>query len=504
MTDPPVWRFGVFELDAANGELFRQGRRVHLAAQPSKVLLCLIEAGGRIVTRDELRARIWGESHFVEFDKGLNVCIACIRQALGDSARTPRFVETIPRRGYRFLADARIENPDNAGGTTPADEARQARPGAIALVRAASLIAAGFLLLPQLPALMKPHTRTTANRAAMKAFDAASAETERGVDGRKRSIRLFREATELDPRFAEAHFALADTYLTLAGGADIPVRAALREARTEADVALALEDVPPTRQLRGMIRLVDDWDWAGARGDLTAAVHAAPRWDAALVSYARFLSAAADSAGALETIDRAETLNPSCDLLLWESAQIRYRAGRDGEALDKLQLAERFGPPRVMSAQAWRGMVSWTRLLVHAHQQDWTAAGRDVDALKQLNGGEPASLSSVGGRDAVIAYISRSAEQMASRPVVEHPVAVASAFAAVGRDESAMLWLERAVAGHDLELLFMIRNAEFDHLRSGQGFQRLFANVKRSPSSARLLSPLGNRWLAESSGLILN
>src|SRR5262249_13355098 len=116
----------------------------------------------------------------------------------------------------------------------------------------------------------------------------------------------------------------------------------------------------------------------------------------------------------------------------------------------------------------------------------------------------PAPSSYVGGRDAVIAYISRLAEKMASRSVVEHPVAVASAFAAAGRDESAMLWLERAVAEHDLELLFMIRNAEFDRLRSGRRFQRLFANIQRSGSSAWLLSPLGNRWLAEPSGLILN
>src|SRR3954470_19118554 len=101
----PLMAFGVFELDTATGELRRQGRRVHLAAQPFTVLSILAARAGTIVSRDELRHTVWGDDTFVEFDRSLNFCIATIRAALNDNARSPRFIETLPRRGYRFLAD---------------------------------------------------------------------------------------------------------------------------------------------------------------------------------------------------------------------------------------------------------------------------------------------------------------------------------------------------------------------------------------------------------------
>jgi TolB-like protein/DNA-binding winged helix-turn-helix (wHTH) protein/Tfp pilus assembly protein PilF len=105
MTGPPCVRFGVFEFDFSTRELRSNGRRVPLQSQPAQVLALLLSNAGRIVTRDELRAAIWSTDTFVEFDTALNVAVNKIRQSLRDSANAPRFVETIPKRGYRFLAD---------------------------------------------------------------------------------------------------------------------------------------------------------------------------------------------------------------------------------------------------------------------------------------------------------------------------------------------------------------------------------------------------------------
>jgi DNA-binding winged helix-turn-helix (wHTH) protein len=102
-----VLRFGVFELDAEAGELRRDGRKVHLAGQPVEILGMLLERPGRVVTRDELRSRLWPADTFVEFEHSLNAAVMRLRQALGDNAETPRYVETLPRRGYRFLAEVR-------------------------------------------------------------------------------------------------------------------------------------------------------------------------------------------------------------------------------------------------------------------------------------------------------------------------------------------------------------------------------------------------------------
>src|SRR5262245_1203547 len=118
-TQGPVVRFGTFELDPRSGELFRNGRRVPLQGQPAQVLCQLVSHPGELVSRDDLRRAIWADDTFVDFDTALNVAINKVRQALQDSAATPRFIETVPRRGYRFLAEVQ--------GTESAEPAPQRR-----------------------------------------------------------------------------------------------------------------------------------------------------------------------------------------------------------------------------------------------------------------------------------------------------------------------------------------------------------------------------------------
>jgi cholera toxin transcriptional activator len=102
------YRFGVFEADAATGELRRQGMRVKLNAQPFQILLMLLDryldGPGQLLTRDEISRVLWPEGTFVDYEHGVNSAINRIREALGDTAGSPRFVETLARRGYRFLA----------------------------------------------------------------------------------------------------------------------------------------------------------------------------------------------------------------------------------------------------------------------------------------------------------------------------------------------------------------------------------------------------------------
>src|SRR5215831_21110473 len=103
MSDAGVLRFGNFELHLAQAELRLNGDPVRLPPQPLKVLEQLARRSGEVVTRNEIRAHVWCEDTFVDFEHGLNFCIRQIREALGDDAAAPRFVETLPRRGYRFL-----------------------------------------------------------------------------------------------------------------------------------------------------------------------------------------------------------------------------------------------------------------------------------------------------------------------------------------------------------------------------------------------------------------
>jgi TolB-like protein/DNA-binding winged helix-turn-helix (wHTH) protein len=101
--DSPVYRFGIFEVHPRSGDLRRNGVRLKVQEQPYQVLLKLLEHAGEVVTREELRSALWPADTFVDFETGLNTAIKRLRETLGDSAENPRFVETVPRRGYRFI-----------------------------------------------------------------------------------------------------------------------------------------------------------------------------------------------------------------------------------------------------------------------------------------------------------------------------------------------------------------------------------------------------------------
>ena len=114
---PKVVRFGQFDVDLQAGELRKTGLRVKLQQQPFQVLVVLLERPGEVVTREELRQRLWPADTFVDFDLSLNSALKKLRYALGDVADSPTFIETIPRRGYRFIAAVKLVTADSANNS---------------------------------------------------------------------------------------------------------------------------------------------------------------------------------------------------------------------------------------------------------------------------------------------------------------------------------------------------------------------------------------------------
>lgn len=132
-----IARFGVFELDLNAGELRKRGVKLRLQDQPFQVLALLLDRAGQIVTREELQQKLWPSDTFVDFDHSLNTAINKVREVLGDSASSPRYVETLARRGYRFIAPVEQSGPpreilfgDNGspGTTEPASDLPSQRP----------------------------------------------------------------------------------------------------------------------------------------------------------------------------------------------------------------------------------------------------------------------------------------------------------------------------------------------------------------------------------------
>ena len=156
--------FGRFELDPDQGVLTRDGTRVRLQPQPARVLAILVQHAGTIVSRDTLRQQLWAEGTFVDFERGLNFCIAQVRAALGDSADSPRFIETLPKRGYRFIAPVRTTGQPVAAAVNTTGR------------RAPWIALAGLALLATVTAALVMQARwavtaTPATRVAVVPFD---------------------------------------------------------------------------------------------------------------------------------------------------------------------------------------------------------------------------------------------------------------------------------------------------------------------------------------------
>src|ERR1700735_4779727 len=139
MESPPpssVVRFGTYEVSLQSGEVRKAGLRIRVLQQPLKLLELLLERPGEVVTREELRSRVWPNESFGDFDQAVNIAIAKLRSALGDSADNPRYIETLPKRGYCFIADVsfvdeegRTRRPESASADSPVTQPGPQLPG---------------------------------------------------------------------------------------------------------------------------------------------------------------------------------------------------------------------------------------------------------------------------------------------------------------------------------------------------------------------------------------
>ena len=328
-----VLRFGVFDLNPATGELHRAGVRIRIQPQPLRVLEILAARSGEIVSREDLRRAVWGDGTFVDFEHGLNFCITQVRRALGDNATSPRFVETVPRHGYRFLAPVERVAPVAAALPAPkptaiAAPASRFRPGwRFALAALAALLAGGRVEhAPEVPA---SEVRPAAREAYLKGLY----HTQRGPAEWAEGVRCLERAVADDPSFRAAQTALAGGYVQLAQARLRPGREVFPLARSAAIAALrGARESADAHVWLGVARLSGDWDWTGAEREMKEAIALAPDLALARRNYAALLSARGDDDRALAELAQARRIDPLCTTITGEAALIHYRARRYDEA----------------------------------------------------------------------------------------------------------------------------------------------------------------------------
>lgn len=199
------YRFGPFAFDSRTGELSKSGRKLKLGQQPARVLSLLLNAGGELVTREQLQKEIWGDGTFVDFEHGINFCIRKIRAALGDVAREPQFIETLPKLGYRFVGEMQTPAMTPAAGATENGGASDAR-------------------------LIQAYEHYSKARQSFVRFGKAAMEEAR---------REFELAVDLNPNYAMAQSGLGAAYALRTINRRDP--ADLDKARTHLEKAVALD-----------------------------------------------------------------------------------------------------------------------------------------------------------------------------------------------------------------------------------------------------------------------
>jgi DNA-binding winged helix-turn-helix (wHTH) protein/tetratricopeptide (TPR) repeat protein len=316
-------RFGAFELDPKAGQLTRSGRRVHLTPQSIRVLTLLAERAGETVTRDEIRATLWGDDTFVDFDAAMNACVSQIRTALGDKPTAPRFVETLPRRGYRFVAPVgrsesiRSESMSIAGPAAAEPTGRSTRGTATWIAASLAVVVAALVSLvlrasPPTAPSPSAFARTRSLEAIQKFERGSSGLADASPPELLDRVKHFETAIAKEPDFAEAYAGLAEAKLIIATYRAEPPQIAYSAAKAAAAKAISLDpNLGQAHASYAAATLLFDWDWETARAHFARAVSLAPSSPRVHHWYARYLSARGRHADALRQARRGQALVPA-------------------------------------------------------------------------------------------------------------------------------------------------------------------------------------------------
>lgn len=462
-------------MDLDTRELTKDGRRIRLAEKPFLVLAALLERPGELVTREELRRRLWAEDTFVDFDNNLNSAVASVREALCDAARTPRYIETLPRRGYRFVGTLESPAPDAspetlAAGLPRAFDMRRWAASGITLGLLAALIwfANGRWFRPT------PAT-TAATASANKNYVDGIYLLERDNPATlEQAVNLLARAAEEDPGSAVAHAALGEAWLKLTAYGLAPKDSGFAKAESALHRALAIDTrIPAAHRGLAQLMLYRDWNVAAADREIEKAIAADPR-DAKNHLVAAMVKAAS---GRYEESIAAARRAIECDPANWrvrsDLAYFLLAAGHFEEAFAEsravLALEAEFAPALdfLLASGEHLGRYGEARAAAVKLMQRSRAPESDVRAVQQVSARE-------GVRRYRVWQV-RFVEEKGKR--AWPAMTVASIYASAGRADEAFDWLRRAYEGRDMNLVFLGASPDFAGVRNDPRYSEMLRLV---------------------------
>jgi DNA-binding winged helix-turn-helix (wHTH) protein/tetratricopeptide (TPR) repeat protein len=488
-----VVRFGVFELDPGSGELRRNGLKVRLPEQSFQVLRLLLSRPGEIVTRDELRHALWTSDTYVDFDGGLNSAVRKLREALDDSAENPRFVVTLPRRGYRFVAPIEVLATNQAAGAVVAAPAHDAAHPQRSLV--GGLLVAGTVAIVGVghgdPSATRrsetagtssvvaasPHANPGVNEKAYAAYlNGVEAMGLQKHEGFTRAVAYLEEAVTLQPDFTEGHAALALAQLQLLFGGPLSPREVVPKAEAAARRALELDEtVAQAHRVLGQILLLYYWDREQAEREHQRAADL----DAAAGRPRQALPAPLIGSGNLAaSIGRAEQARDHDPLSFPAQMSVgtAYRAaGQHDRAIAEFRRALEMVPGQTRAHFQIGGTYVDMGLLDEAIPElEASVSGKSGNVRFEAYLGYAYAAA---GRTADAQKVLARLEELRRRQYVSS-FGIALIYDALGEKEPALLALERAFRDRAVELSQMNQYPRFNSIVSDSRYAAVMTGVR--------------------------
>jgi DNA-binding winged helix-turn-helix (wHTH) protein/Tfp pilus assembly protein PilF len=495
-------RFGVFEADLRAGELRRNGTKVRLQDLPFRALTLLLARPGEVITREEFRQALWPPDIFVDFEQGISSAVMRLRDALNDSADNPIFIETIERRGYRWIGPiqrvepAREESrenelPEKALVPAPVPLASASSPWwkqrAFVLVAVALLLAVWWTFRPGFRNAAANAKSTSASPRTL--YPPANREAEdfylqgrfywnkRTPESLNKALEAFTQAIAHDPKYSDAYVGLADSYSLLREFSAIPANDAYFKAFAAAKKAVDL--APQSSEAHASLAFVTFfgmWDAADAEKEFRRAIELDPNNAKAHHWYATFLHVLSRHKEALAEIELARKLTPDAPSILADKGDLLWSAGYHEQALQLLKQLEAADPDFVSPHRYLRFAYLETgdypnyilelrkdALLTHDTAQSSVA---DAAAKGFAQGGERGLLE---------------AELSQQRKLYNQgklsPYWVAQTEARLGNSREALKYLTICVQSHDDLMLNLSSDKSFSSLHNDPALEQLLTRI---------------------------
>lgn len=476
-----LYEFAGFRLDAEERLLLRADEVVPLPPKAFDVLLALIEQPGHLLEKEVLLKTVWPDTIVEENNLADN--ISRLRKTLGEGENGQKFIETVPRRGYRFVAEVKalsdvvMNDADAAPTVIPSSAPAAFIPARLKLRQRPELflVAFGFLVLTLFSVALywrfKSVPRAEVVQLEFKGNFFVGRWTE---DEIRQGIEYYNQAIALDPNSASAYEGLATGWNFLSD-LHVSPREAMPKAKAAIVNALQRDEKSAAAQVTmGVIKMQYDWDWAGAEQEFQRALALEPEYAPAHQLYGWYLVAQGRFPDAQAEMKQALGTDPLNDFGLWGLGDSFYFARQYDQAVEQYRRAVSVAPK-----------MYWSRLMLgsaYVQQGKFSEALVELQQARRLND-SPQVLAALGhayataGQRAEAQQVLAELQTLAQRKYVS-PYDVATIYAALGEKEQAFDWLEKAYADRCGWLAWWLKvDPKFDSLRADERFTALLRRI---------------------------